>query len=242
MKQRNLISLLIAPALALVLGGCATASSPVVETYPTPDKLIALTFDDGPDNEKTGKVLDRLKKYGVVATFFQVGQRIGDGTKPTIDRLLKLNCEVENHSATYSPLNSLPAEQVQKNVDKTSELIKQYTGRAPAFFRAPNLATSQTMFDNINLTFIQGVVCNDWGGCNTSAQDRANKALAGARDGAIILLHDVQGDPHPTPEALDILIPELRRQGYEFVTVSELFRRKGVAPTPKTGKVWTYVQ
>jgi peptidoglycan/xylan/chitin deacetylase (PgdA/CDA1 family) len=62
------------------------------------------------------------------------------------------------------------------------------------------------------------------------------------RDGAIVLLHDVQPYPHPTPEALDILIPELLAQGYELVTLSELFARKGVTPDPREEIMWTYVE
>jgi peptidoglycan-N-acetylglucosamine deacetylase len=98
------------------------------------------------------------------------------------------------------------------------------------------------MYENVGLPFCEGVLGMDWGGCGTSAEDRANNVLGGMRDGAIILLHDTQMDPHPTTEALDILIPALQKQGYEFVTVSELFRRKGVTPDPKAQRMWKYVE
>lgn len=60
------------------------------------------------------------------------------------------------------------------------------------------------------------------------------------KNGAIILLHDVQPEPHPTPKALDILIPELKRRGYEFLALNDLFLCMGV--TPVLGKLWTFVE
>jgi peptidoglycan-N-acetylglucosamine deacetylase len=207
-----------------------------------PDKLCALTFDDGPSVTKTPLVLDRLEKYGVVATFFQVGQNINDSTKPVIDRIVKDGCEIGNHSWNYTGLNTASAERIKDLVDRTSAAIEQYSGTAPKFFRATNLAASRTMYDTVKLPFVSGVLGMDWDGCNTDAATRAQNVVLGMRDGAIILLHDVQPDPHPTPEALDILIPELKEMGYEFVTLSELFRRKGVDPSSNKNGMWQYVQ
>lgn len=205
------------------------------------DKLCALTFDDGPSATKTPLVLDRLEKYGVVATFFQVGQNINDSTKSVIDRIVKDGCEIGNHSWNYMGLNTASAERIKDLVDRTSAAIEQYSGSVPKFFRAPNLAASRTMYDTIKMPFVSGVLGMDWDGCNTDAATRAQNVLSGMRDGAIILLHDVQPDPHPTPEALDILIPELKKRGYEFVTLSELFRRKGIDPASNKNGMWQYV-
>jgi peptidoglycan/xylan/chitin deacetylase (PgdA/CDA1 family) len=96
------------------------------------------------------------------------------------------------------------------------------------------------LYSNVDLTFIQGVVCNDWDQ-STSAQTRANYAIQGAKDGAIILLHDNQPTPHPTAEALDIIIPTLQQQGYQFVTLSELFKAKGVDLSTTGDKVYSSV-
>lgn len=205
-------------------------------------KLIALTFDDGPNSEMTALVLDKLEKHGVVASFFLIGQLVNDSTKPVLDRMVNMGCEIGNHSWAWDSMNNMTPEQIKKSVNDTSAAIKKYTGKEPKFFRAPNLATSDELFDNVGLTSICGVTTMDWAGCGTSAKDRAKYALDGAKDGAIILLHDVQPYPHPTPEALDIIIPKLKKQGYEFVTVSELFERKGITPNPKEHKMWTYVE
>jgi peptidoglycan-N-acetylglucosamine deacetylase len=202
-------------------------------------KLCALTFDDGPDAVKTALVLDRLEKYGVAASFFVIGQKINDMTAPVLKRAVSLGCEIDNHSWSYNSLNFAGEEIIKDSIAKTTEAIRKYAGVEPAFFRPPNLAVSLKLFKAAGLPAAGGVVGNDWDQ-STTAESRAKTVLMGMRDGAIILLHDVQPDPHPTPEALDILIPELKAQGYEFVTLSELFRRKGVEP--KTGKLWQYAE
>jgi peptidoglycan/xylan/chitin deacetylase (PgdA/CDA1 family) len=222
---------------------CETAPGAQAEqTEGKATKLCALTFDDGPNPEKTPLVLDKLEKYGVVASFFMVGQNFNEDTRPVIDRIVKMKCEINNHSWSYDGMNRMTAEQVRESIQKTNAIIKEYSGQTPKFFRAPNLAASDVMYETVGLPFCSGVLGMDWAGCGTSAEDRANNVLKGMRDGAIILLHDTQPFPHPTPEALDILIPELKKQGYEFVTVSELFRRKGVTPDPKEQRMWTYVE
>ena len=153
-----------------------------------------------------------------------------------------MGCEIGNHSWDYDSLNTVSAEAVQQKITKTQEAIKKFAGVDARFFRPPNLAVSQTMYDTIPLPFVEGVLGFDWAGCGTSAQDRVQKILSGMADGAVILLHDVQPDPHPTPEALDILIPELKKQGYQFVTLSELFKRKGVDSASRKGSMWKYVK
>ncbi len=234
----------ILPALLMVVLTMAFIAPLAAETradYPKPDKICALTFDDGPNVEKTPLVLDKLEKYGVVATFMLVGQNINDDTKPVIDRMVAMKCEIGNHSYGYASMNGMTPAQIKDSIKKTTVLIKKYTGEKPKFFRPPNLAVSAAMYKNVGLPFCEGVLGFDWAGCNTDAKQRASNVISGMQDGAIILLHDVQPSPHPTPEALDILIPELKMQGYEFVTLSELFARKGVKPDPKAPRMWKYV-
>jgi len=206
------------------------------------DKLCALTFDDGPDAVKTPLVLEKLEKYKVVATFMHIGSRYNDETRPVVDRIMKMKCEIGNHSWSYSGMNAMTADQIKESISMTSAVIKEYTGKEPLFFRPPNLAVGGEMADAISLPWVSGVLGMDWAGTNTDAKTRAQNVINGVRDGAIILLHDVQPDPHPTPEALDILIPELKKQGYEFVTLSELFKRKGVDPKSRPGVMWSFVE
>ena len=87
------------------------------------------------------------------------------------------------------------------------------------------------------MPFIAGIGANDWED-RVTAEMRARMILRQAKDGDIILLHDAQGNSK-TVEALDTIIPELKKQGYKFVTVSELFRVKGIEPDMT--KVYTNV-
>lgn len=205
-------------------------------------KLVALTFDDGPNEEMTALVLDKLEKHDVVASFFVVGQLVNESTRPTLERMVDLGCEIHNHSWAWESMNTMTPAQIRESIDKTNTAIKKYSGQEPKFFRPPNLASSDVLHETVGLPFASGVLGMDWAGCGTEAEDRARNVLDGVRDGAIVLLHDVQPYPHPTPDALDILIPELKKQGYEFVVLSELFRRKGVTPDPKEPMMWVYVE
>ena len=205
-------------------------------------KLVALSFDDGPDKELTPKVLDKLEKYGVTASFFLIGHLITDETKSVLDRMVAMGVEFNNHAWTWDSMGKMSPEEIRKSIDDTTAAIKKYTGKTPSFFRAPNLDVSETLYKTVGLPFICGVIAYDWEACHTDAETRAKNVLDGVKDGSIVLLHDVQPTPHPTPEALDIIIPELLKQGYEFVTVGELFRRKGVTPKAGECKMWTYVE
>ena len=102
-------------------------------------KLVALSFDDGPDKELTPKVLDKLEKYGVTASFFLIGHLITDETKSVLDRMVSMGCELNNHAWTWDSMDKMSPEQIRKSIDDTSAAIKKYTGKTPSFFRAPNL-------------------------------------------------------------------------------------------------------
>lgn len=215
--------------------------TPTPTIPPTYDKVVALTFDDGPDTTLTPLVLNKLEKYDVPATFMVIGQKLNDSTGSVVERIINSGSEIGNHSWSYSSMNNMSDAEIRQSVNDTNVAIMRYSGITPKFFRAPNLATSNTMFSAIDLTFVGGVTCNDWDQSST-AQQRADAIINGARDGAILLMHDVQPLPHPTPEALDIIITTLLEQGYKFVTLSELFEIKGVTLSPNDNTSYTYVQ
>lgn len=211
-------------------------------SIPPNAKLVALTFDDGPDNTKTARVLDKLDKYQVPATFMMIGQNINSGTSAIVKRVVNSGHEIGNHSWDYQSMNSMSSSQIKDYIKRTNDAIQQYAGVTPKFFRAPNLAYSQTLYEAVDLVFVQGVIAQDWnGGSATTAEERARLVINGVKDGSIVLLHDNQPDPHPTPEALDIIIPTLKNQGYYFVTLSDLFRLKGVALNPSVNRAYDSV-
>lgn len=198
-------------------------------------KLCALTFDDGPNTDITPLVLEKLKKHGVIASFFLVGDEINGETEKIVRKAFEMGCEICNHSKTHSAFPELSAEEMRSEIEYTSAEIKRITGKAPRFFRPPYIAVCSEMYDNIDLAFIAGIGAKDWLP-EISAQQRAEMILGQIDDGAIILLHDMEENIQ-TVEALDILIPALKEE-YEFVTVSELFDRAEV--TPKKGIVYSF--
>ena len=189
---------------------------------------IALTFDDGPNTEITPQVLDILEEHGIVASFFLIADSITPESAKVARRAFDMGCDIENHSRTHNFMNQMTPEQIREEVRYCTEKIVEITGREPAFFRPPYIAVNQTLHDNVDLTFICGAGCEDWVP-TVSAQERINRILAHAEDGQIVLLHDMPGNVN-TVEALKVIIPELKARGYEFVTISQLFKEAGVTP------------
>ena len=231
-------SLMIVAAAACV--ACGNNPKKAANAVPQePEKIIALSFDDGPNLTTTPKVLDVLEENGITASFFLIGQNINDESAEMIKREVALGCDIENHSLTHSQMPSLTEEQISEEIAATSALIKKYAGKEPKFFRPPYINHNDLMHKCIDLTFISGRGCQDWEG-SVSAERRAQDVIANAADGQIVLLHDFEGNDN-TVEALKTIIPELKAQGFKFVTVPELFEAKGIALEPNNGKIYTNV-
>ena len=191
-------------------------------------KRIALTFDDGPNTVTTPKVLDILEEHGIVASFFLIADSITPESAEQTRRAAAMGCDIENHSRTHGFMNQMTAEQIREEVRYCTDRIVEITGKAPKFFRPPFIAMNQTMYDNIDLTFICGAGCEDWVP-DVSAEERAERVLRNAEDGQIVLLHDLPGNDN-TVEALKTIIPELKKRGFEFVTISQIFEQSGITP------------
>ena len=189
---------------------------------------IALTFDDGPNTSITPQVLDILEEHGIVGTFFLIASNITPESAEMVRRAHRMGCDIENHSVTHGFMDKMTAEQIREEVAECSKQITEITGREPEYFRPPFIALNQTMFDSIDLTFICGSGCEDWVP-TVSAEERARRTLANAKDGEIVLLHDMKWNMN-TVEALKTIIPELKARGFTFHTVAELFRLCGVKP------------
>ena len=199
--------------------------------------IIALTFDDGPNTVITPQVLDILKENGAVGTFFLIAQNITPESAEVVRRAVAQGCDIENHSLTHGFMDKMTAEEIRAEVKACTEQIVAITGREPQFFRPPFIAVNQTMYDNISYTFICGAGCEDWVPA-VSAEERAERVLANAEDGQIVLLHDMQWNVN-TVEALKTIVPELKKRGYRFVTCAQLFAEAGV--TPVHGRLYSNV-
>mgnify|MGYP001660262891 FL=1 len=191
-------------------------------------KLAALTFDDGPTVGITDRVLDVLEENHAVASFFLIGQQITEETEYLVKRAHDMGCTIENHSKTHQSMPKQSEQEIVDEIKETSDRIEMSVGEKPEFYRPPEIDYVQKMYDLIDLTFISGYGCEDWLP-EVSAKERTERLLKVARPGFMILLHDM-ADNIQTVEAIKTLIPELKRQGYEFVTIRDIFMKSGIKP------------
>jgi chitin deacetylase len=194
-----------------------------------PDKIVALTFDDGPWGTSTSQVLDILKQYDVRATFFWVGQHLK--RYPQIAKqIMESGHAVGNHSWSH-PIHVQSPGRAAAEIDQTDQLIQELTGTKTELFRPPGGFLDTGLSDYAQQ---QGKAIMMWSADSkdyyVSAPVLIDNVLSNVTPGGIILLHDGGGDRSATVQALPMIITALRQQGYEFVTVPELMKR-AVSPT-----------
>jgi len=199
-------------------------------------KVIALTFDDGPNTGVTNEILDVVEEYGIRVSFYVIGQNISPESAKAMQRAHSLGCEINSHSFTHSYMDQMSAEDIKDEMDRTAELIYKYVGEYPKFFRPPYIAVNSVMYDSIDLPFIAGIGCNDWDD-KVSVEKRVRFLTEKCPEGCIILMHDAAGNEN-TAEAVRQAVPMMLEQGFEFVTTEELFIAKGI--TPASDKEITY--
>lgn len=204
-------------------------------------KYISLTFDDGPnlgDDHTMNDMLDLLEKNDVVGSFFLIGNKINDENAKVIKRAFDMGCDIENHSWTHPAMPELTKEEMIEEYEKCDQAIIKITGKKPEFFRPPYIAVNDLMHQVIPTPFIQGHGCKDWE-LDVSAEERIKMLEEGTKDGVLYLLHVMEGNIN-TLKALEYLIPKLKKDGYTFVTVPEMFRIKGISFQGHTDKLFTY--
>ena len=106
-------------------------------------KIIALTFDDGPNTTTTNEVLDVLEKYGIKASFFLIGNNIDSESAKSVKRAYDMGCEIGNHSKTHSYMDKMSIDEIIAEVEETNEKIVDITGEEPKFFRPPYISVNK---------------------------------------------------------------------------------------------------
>lgn len=201
--------------------------------YTKSDKMVAFTFDDGP-SYNTIKIVNTLVKYDSKATFFLVGNKIEKYAK-TMDVLVKNGMDIGNHTYSHKELTKLSDKEILKEIDLTNEVIYNKTGIKPMFLR-PSYGAMNKRIKKLSTMpiIIWNIDTLDWKYHNSNKIK--DKILKYVSDGDIILMHDTYV---ATLNAIEMVIPELKKQGYKIVSVSELFKYKGVKP--KLGIGYGYV-
>ena len=184
-------------------------------------KVVALTFDDGPDGNTTPQALDILAKYKIKATFFVQGKNIA-GNEAILKRMQSEGHEVGNHSWNHPILTKLSLEDAKKQITDTEDAIKSVLGKSTKLMRPPYGAISDDIRNSLDLSFIMWNVDSlDWKSKNEAAI--LTEIQHQTSDGAIILMHDIH---QPSVNSLPKVIEYLQGQGYSFVTVSELLNTR----------------
>jgi peptidoglycan/xylan/chitin deacetylase (PgdA/CDA1 family) len=184
-------------------------------------RLVALTFDDGPHPEYTEQLLAILKYYDVPATFFFVGIQCVKYPQ-LVQQAYEDGFEIGSQTYDHFRMPNLPREEKEYQIDEYQLLIKRLTGSEPRFMRPPggqvDDQTKSLLRERGIVLALWDVALNDTRDGKTAAE-MLETAKARVRPGSVILAHD---GIRATVELLPQLIEELRREGYEFVTMSEL--------------------
>jgi cellulose synthase/poly-beta-1,6-N-acetylglucosamine synthase-like glycosyltransferase/peptidoglycan/xylan/chitin deacetylase (PgdA/CDA1 family)/spore germination protein YaaH len=208
----------------------------VVQRTGARDKLVALTFDDGPDPAWTPGILSILERYRVPASFFIIGEN-GLANRDLLRRMDDDGDEIGNHSYTHPNMAEEPASGIALELNATQRLIEAATGRATHLFRAPYFGDAEpTTADELMPALIAQqhgytvvglhVDPGDWKRPGTQAViDRTIDEVEGAtpdHSANVVLLHDGGGNREQTLEALPAIITRLQHDGYRFVTAGAL--------------------
>ncbi|MCX5205351.1 polysaccharide deacetylase family protein [Streptomyces sp. NBC_00237] len=211
------------------VGDGKAASGPVDCTKA---KCVALTFDGGP-SAPTPKALDVLKEQKVPATFFLQGKGHTDTYPQTVTRMAKEGHEIANHTWSHKNLTELTPEEIRAEIQPVQKDIKEATGKAPTLMRPPGGATSNEVKDVLKemglAQILWSVTAKDFGVKDPEVVKK--RVLEQTKPDGIILLHERYPGTIP---ALPGIIGELRKQGYTFVTVSQLMS----PAVPEAGEVY----
>lgn len=186
--------------------------------------MVALTFDDGPNPECTERILNVLQENYSKATFFVVGTN-AEKYPDILKMVAGAGNEIGNHTFNHSNLTELSSADVEEQIDKVNRAVKKATGEPPTVIRPPFGAYNDDLLNRLEVPVVLwDLDTKDWDSRN--AQAVVDNVLSNVKDGDIILMHDIYDS---TAEAVEILVPKLKEQGFLIVTVSEMAEYKGKA-------------
>ena len=197
---------------------------------PTDQRQVSLTFDDGPDDIWTPRILDVLKQFWVKASFQCVGTQVQSHPQ-MLRRIANEGHVVENHSWDHPNFTQLSSGSIRREIEDTTNLIEQCIGVRPRFFRPPYGALNQNVIEEVQTLnykiLLWSVDSLDWAGL--TAKQTAVNVLSHTTPGSIILMHFAggRGGLADTVEALPRIISTLHRRGYSFVTIPQLLKQPG---------------
>jgi peptidoglycan-N-acetylglucosamine deacetylase len=237
----SLVAIVSAHAAAEAQDSALAATSPAPHPASTEEitfskvsvdgPYIAMTFDDGPHATNTPKLLDMAAKRHIKLTFFVIGQCV-EQNPALLRREVAEGHEIGNHTWSHPNLAKLSDDGVRTQLQQTEDIIVKTIGIKPKLMRPPYGELTKRQRQWVNRDFGYKIILwdvdpVDWKrpGSNVVAQ----RIIAGARPGSIILSHDIHP---PTIAAMPQVFDTLLAKGFKFVTVSELISHAQTSPTP----------
>jgi len=205
----------------------------LVHRVDTDDRVVALTFDDGPTDADAAAVLDALAERGVLATFYLNGREIV-ANPDAMQRIIAEGHEIGNHTWSHRSMTFVTLDTVAEEVESTDTAIRAAGYKGPVTFRPPfgnkllTLPLYLARHDRLTVTW--DVSSEDFSGAEQSSADIVDGIIATTRPGSIILLHPWFGRT-ASQEAIGEVIDRLAAEGYRFVTVSELLEARRPGPS-----------
>ena len=200
----------------------------LVQRVDTDERIVALTFDDGPTNADADAVLEALAERGVVATFYLNGKDI-DANLEAAQAIIAAGHEIGNHTWSHRSMAFVTFDTVAQEVESTDAAIRAAGYEGPITFRPPygnkllTLPLYLAQHDRVTVTW--DVSAEDFSGANQSSSEIVDAAVGMTSPGSIILLHPWFGRT-PSQRAIGEVIDLLQAQGYRFVTVSDLINHQ----------------
>lgn len=189
----------------------------------TSDKIVALTFDDGPDARFTPLILDILKENSVQATFFVVGKNAEENPEILL-RIKDEGHEIANHTYSHPEMKNISPEELLAQVKKTDTVVQNITGQNTPFMRPPKGVIDGRQLEILAEGGYQTAlwnICLENKECK-SPQEMAQRIITNIQPGNVVLMHDGRLDRTFTVKALPILIKGLKDKGFSFTTLSKL--------------------
>ncbi len=203
-------------------------------------KFIAFTFDDIPSyetvrNNPTATIMSLLLEYGGKGTFFIVGSSLRKYGTALPEQALKYGFELGNHTDTHRNLTKLTYDEITDEILKVQRTVRIQFGVDMKYMRPPGLASNETLFsvtESLRMPVIFGsrgaADLSDWNP-ETTAEHIKKRCLNGAYNGQIVLMH---GYSEATAQVFGDICETLSRDGYTFVTLSELFKMNEMEKLP----------
>jgi peptidoglycan-N-acetylglucosamine deacetylase len=203
------------------------------------EKVIALTFDDGPWPNTTDSILATLKKENIKATFFVVGQPLQ--SFPELGKKILADGHVIANHTLHHWYHRMTPIVAQKEIDDTLKIIKQVLNVETEYFRPPGgvmtnglVAYAESKKQSVVMWSVDS---RDSNARRPSAEAITKNVVDGATPGGIVLMHDGGGSHENTAKALPQIIAKLRAKGYKFATVPELFALASAPASAKTASI-----